>query len=321
MSLTDVLLFSPMPKMVEDGLDARFTVHRLWTMDDPDGFLASSAGTIRAIAIAGHNPIDKAVIDRFPNLEIIGNFGVGYDSIDATYAAERRVIVTNTPDVLTDEVADTALGLTLMTVREMGAAERYLRNGQWLNGAYPLTVGTLSGATMGIVGLGRIGKAIASRAESFGVKIAYHGRRPQEGVDYPYYDTVAGLAEAVDILMVVVPGTDATRHLIDTEVLQALGPNGVLINIGRGSVVDETALVEALRDGTIRSAGLDVFENEPQVPDELVAMDHVVLLPHVGSASIHTRNRMGQLVVDNLVSWFETGKPVTPVPESASLVA
>lgn len=316
MSKAEILMFGPMPPVVQNGLEEKLTLHRLWQMDDKDAFLAENAHRIRGLAAGGHGKIDKDVIDRFPNLEIVGSFGVGYDSIDAAYAGKNNVVVTNTPDVLTDEVADTAMALTLMTVREFPATERYLRAGKWLEKPYPLTKGTLAGKTMGILGFGRIGKAIAKRAEAFGIKIAYHGRNRQSDVDVPYYATLKELAEAVDILMIVVPGGASTHHIVNAEILKALGPDGFVINIGRGTAIDEPALVKALQDGVIQSAGLDVFENEPQVPQALIDMDHVVLLPHVGSASVHTRTAMGQLVVDNLVSWFETGKAITPVAET-----
>ncbi|MEP3667677.1 MAG: 2-hydroxyacid dehydrogenase, partial [Roseibium sp.] len=252
-----------------------------------------------------------------PNLEVISNFGVGYDSIDAVLCGQRGIMVTNTPDVLSDEVADTALGLMIMTVRELSAAERWLRAGNWKPGQnYPLTKATLQGRTLGVFGLGRIGKAIATRAEAFGMTVHYHGRTKQEDVSYPYHATLKGLAEACDTLMVVAPGGASTRHMVNGEILEALGPTGILINVGRGTVVDEAALIHALRSGTILSAGLDVFEDEPSVPQALIEMENTVLLPHVASASVHTRDAMGQLVVDNMSSWFSSGKVLTPVAET-----
>jgi lactate dehydrogenase-like 2-hydroxyacid dehydrogenase len=213
-------------------------------------------------------------------------------------------------------VADTALGLLLMTVRELSAAERYLREGKWgREGNYHLT-GTLRDRTVGVVGLGRIGLAIARRLDAMQVKVVYHSRHSVTGVPYRYYSDLRAMAADVDTLIVVLPGTPATTKLIDATVLKALGPNGVLVNIGRGIVVDEQALIAALTDGTIRSAGLDVFADEPNVSSALIALPNAVLLPHVGSASVHTRDAMGQLVVDNLRSWFEKGKPLTPVPET-----
>jgi len=284
---------------------------------DPDAFIRENASKIGAIATGGHIKVDGAYMSQFPNLKIVSNFGVGYDTVDAAWAGQHGIIVSNTPDVLTEEVADTALGLLIMTMRELSQSERYLRDGLWVSkGPYPLTHNTLRGKTVGILALGRIGKAIATRCEAFGLKIVYHGRNQQKDVTYPYYPTLVGMAKDVDILLSVAPGGAATFHTINAEVLAALGPKGVLINIGRGSVVDEKALIKALQDKVIFSAGLDVFEDEPHVPSELIAMDHVVLLPHVGSASHHTRNLMGQLVVDNILA-FQAGKaPVTPVAET-----
>jgi lactate dehydrogenase-like 2-hydroxyacid dehydrogenase len=254
-------------------------------------------------------------MSRLPALEIVSSFGVGYDNVDAGAAAERGIVVTNTPDVLNDEVADLTLGLLIATIRQIPQAERYLRAGGWLEKPYPLTA-TLRGRKVGIVGLGRIGKAIARRVEGFGVEVHYHGRSRQPDVVYPYHPSVGALAEACDVLIVITPGGAETRHLIDAAVLRALGPAGILINVARGSVVDEEALIEALRSGTILAAGLDVYADEPRVPQALIDMEHVVLLPHVASASVHTRNAMGQLVVDNLTAWFAGRGPLTPVAET-----
>ncbi|QNE19403.1 2-hydroxyacid dehydrogenase [Kribbella qitaiheensis] len=318
MALPTVLMPGPMNRSVPDGLDGRFEVIRLWEAADSGAVLAERGKDIVAVANAG-TTIDGAFLDRLPALQLVASFGVGYDKIDAKAAADRGVVVTNTPGVLDDEVADTALGLLLMTVRELPQAERYLRAGQWQERPYPLTPSTLSGRTMGIIGLGRIGEAIAKRASAFGVSVAYHNRHAKD-VAYRYYPTLLELAQDVDILMIVVPGGDDTRHLVNADVLAALGPEGILINVARGSVVDEVALVDALRAKTILGAGLDVFEHEPAVHPGLLEVDNAVLLPHVGSGSVPTRDAMGGLVVANLVSWFDHGVPVTPVPESANLV-
>jgi lactate dehydrogenase-like 2-hydroxyacid dehydrogenase len=317
MTANEILMPKPMMPLIMDGLKATGRLHCLWEKADPDTFIRENASKIGAIATGGHIKVDGAYMSQFPNLKIVSNFGVGYDTVDAAWAGQHGIIVSNTPDVLTEEVADTALGLLVMTMRELSQSERYLRDGLWASkGPYPLTHNTLRGKTVGILALGRIGKAIATRCEAFGLKIVYHGRSQQKDVTYPYYPTLVGMAKDVDILLSVAPGGASTFHAINAEVLAALGPTGVLINIGRGSVVDEKALIKALQDKVIFSAGLDVFEDEPHVPSELIAMDHVVLLPHVGSASHHTRNLMGQLVVDNILA-FQAGKaPVTPVAET-----
>jgi lactate dehydrogenase-like 2-hydroxyacid dehydrogenase len=297
------------PAVVENGLKDRFTVVREANLE------------VRGLAVCGgHTRIDDAFVELFPRLEIVSSFGVGYDHIDAARLARRGIVVTHTPDVLTGEVADLALGLLIATVRQLPQVDRYLRAGHWLHKPYPLTA-TLRGRKVGILGLGRIGKAIARRLQACDLEVEYHGRKPQPDAGYRYHPTLLGLAQSCDVLMVVASGGAETRHIVNREVLEALGPDGIVINVGRGSVIDEQALVDALRDRRILSAGLDVFEDEPKVPAELVAMEHVVLLPHVGSASVHTRNAMGQLVVDNLVSWFAGRGAVTPVPECQALAA
>jgi len=263
--------------------------------------------------VASHARIDAHFIDLLPNLEIIANFGVGYEAVDADYAHKKNVVVTNTPDVLTEEVADTTVGLLLNVVRELSKAEQYLRSGKWMAAPYPLTRLTLRDRSIGIYGMGRIGRAIARRLEAFGLPIAYHSRRPVEGIQYPYYETLVDLARAVDTLISIVPGTATTANTINAETLKALGGNGVLINMGRGIVVDERALADALRTGTIAAAGLDVLQSEPNVPYELLSLDNLVLTPHIGSASEHTRTRMAELVANNIISWFETGAAITPV--------
>ncbi|BAF90205.1 putative glycerate dehydrogenase [Azorhizobium caulinodans ORS 571] len=308
-----LLLTGPiMETVVERQLAEKFTV---LGPEGLDAVIASEAGEIRGLATKGKLKVDGAFMDRLPKLEIISNFGVGYDTVDAAAAAERGIIVTNTPDVLNEEVADLALGLLLATVRELPQADRYVRAGGWLKGAFPLSA-TLRDRKVGIVGMGRIGKAIAKRVEAFGLPIVYHTRRPQADVPYKHYDNLVAMARDVDTLILILPGGAATRNLVNAEVLAALGPRGVLVNVARGTVVDETALLKALQDKTIAAAGLDVFVDEPRVPEAFFALDNVVLLPHVGSATHHTRNAMGQLVVDNLVSWFAGKGPVTPVAET-----
>jgi len=286
-----------------------------------DEMKATVRGVAASPAIAG-GMVDPAFMAALPKLEIVANFGVGYDGVDARHAGAHGIMVTNTPDVLTEEVADTALGLLIATVRELPKAEAWLRAGNWAaKGNYRLSPLSLRGRRVGIFGMGRIGMAIARRLEAFGLPVAYHNRRPVEGVSYPFHATLKELAEAVDTLISVAPGTPQTARAVDAEILESLGPDGVFVNIGRGSTVDEAALAAALADGTIAAAGLDVFADEPNVPQALLDAPNTVLLPHIGSASEHTRRAMADLVVDNLVSWFAQRTALTPVPETADVKA
>jgi lactate dehydrogenase-like 2-hydroxyacid dehydrogenase len=289
----------------------------MMAVEKADATLLSPDQRAAIRGVAAQTRIDAAFIDALPNLEIIASFGVGYDAVDAKYAGEKGVMVTNTPDVLTDEVADTAVGLLINTVRELPRAEAWLRAGKWAgSGDYPLTRATLRGRSIGIFGMGRIGLAVARRLEAFGLPVSYHNRRKVEGAPYTYYPSLIELARNVDTLVCVAPGGASTHKIVNREVLEALGPNGVFVNVGRGSTVDEEALAAALADGTILAAGLDVFAREPHVPDALMRLDNACLLPHVGSASVHTRRAMADLVVDNLTAWFKTGRAITPVPET-----
>jgi len=311
----EVLLIGPLRPVLAKGL-TEFTVHSLAGATDRDALLASIAH-LRAMAVSAPVlPIDDALLTRLPKLEIISSFGVGYDHIDAVVAAKRGIVVTHTPDVLTEEVADTAIGLLLCTVRELPQGERHVRAGKWPKGNYPLSRATLRNRTVGLVGMGRIGLAIARRLEAFGVPIVYHTRQPRPELAYRHYPQLIDMARAVDTLVVIVPGGPATRNMIDTPVLEALGPDGILINVARGSVVDEDALIAALRERKIMAAGLDVFVKEPEVPEELLTMENVVLLPHLGSASVFTREKMDQLLVDNIRAWAAAKPPLTPVPET-----
>lgn len=313
----DVLLVGAVKPAIIKQAGSAVTWHNLLDAKDKDAFIAGLADRVRAIAVTyTSNPIDAALMSRLPKLEIVASFGVGYDHVDAKWAGEHGVVVTNTPDVLNEEVADTALGLLLCTVREFPRAERFLRAGKWIEKGYPLSPATLRDRTVGMIGMGRIGKAIGRRLDAFGVPVVYHSRHPQPGVSYRYYPKLVDMARDVDTLMAIVPGGPATRNLVNAEVLAALGPNGILINMARGSVVDEPALIEALQDKTILSAGLDVYVKEPVVPAELLAMDHVVLFPHLGSSTVYTRNKMDLLVADNLLSWMAGKGPLTPVAET-----
>jgi lactate dehydrogenase-like 2-hydroxyacid dehydrogenase len=313
----DVLLVGPAKPLLAKGLEAAFTVHRL-IEEDPKTFPNGIADRVRAFAVTYSNQkIDAEFMQRFPKLEIVSSFGVGYDHVDARWAGAHGILVTNTPDVLNEEVADTALGLLLCTVREFPQADRYLRAGKWQQAPYPLTAATLRDRTVGMVGMGRIAQAIARRLDAFRVPVVYHSRRPQAAVGYKHYPSLLDMAHDVDVLIAIVPGGAETRNLINAAVLEALGPRGILINVARGSVVDEPALIAALREKKIFAAGLDVFVNEPKVPQELMEMENVVLFPHLGSASVHTRAAMDQLVVDNLLSWASGNGPLTPVPETS----
>jgi lactate dehydrogenase-like 2-hydroxyacid dehydrogenase len=319
-ALSDVAILVPgrLHEHALKRLEKTFATLRV-ASGDPALVATGMADKVRGIAAM--TAIPPAFIDAFPKLEIIANFGVGYDAVDARHAASRGVIVTNTPDVLTEEVADTALGLLINTVRELPKAEAWLRTGRWVkDGAYPLTRATLRGRKAGIFGLGRIGLAIARRLEALGMTVAYHNRRRVDDVAFAYHPTLLGLADAVDTLISVAPGGGATAKAINAEVLKALGPDGIFLNIGRGSTVDEEALIAALANGTIRAAGLDVFADEPNVPQALIDLPNASLLPHVGSASVHTRQAMADLVVDNLIAWFSSREVLTPVAETAHLV-
>ena len=307
----EIVMVGPMMPHVMAALDQDFQVHRLWEASDP-GALLARATAARGIATTGDRGADAALMDALPKLEIVACYGVGVDAIDLAHAARQGVTVTNTPDVLTDDVANLAVGLMLDVTRGISAADRFIRRGDWLKGPMPLSR-SLLGWRVGILGLGRIGLAIARRAETLGCTIAYHGRQRREDLSYPYYEDLAAMARDCRLLVVSCPGGAATRHLVNTEVLAALGAEGVLVNIARGSVVDEPALVEALQSGALGGAGLDVFEDEPRVPEALFAMENVVLQPHLGSATVETRHAMGDLVVENLRAHFNGEPAPTPV--------
>jgi lactate dehydrogenase-like 2-hydroxyacid dehydrogenase len=312
----EVILVGPLKPVVAKGLDAICTVHRAAETKDQDSFFKAHAD-VRAIACSDTAyRIPGTLMAHFPKLEIVSSFGVGYDHMDVKYASTHNVVLTNTPNVLTEEVADTALGLLLSTVRELPQAERFVRVGKWLERGYPLTKATLRNRTVGIVGMGAIGQAIARRLDAFGVPVVYHTRKPRHDVNYLHCPNLIEMARTVDILMIIVPGGPGTANLINAEVLDALGPDGILINMARGSVVDEPALIKALQEKRIMAAGLDVFAKEPNVPAELIAMDNVVLFPHLGSASVYTREKMDQLVVDNIAAWAAGKPPLTPVAET-----
>jgi lactate dehydrogenase-like 2-hydroxyacid dehydrogenase len=313
----EILMTAPMHPVVAEVLESRFTLHRLWDQADRAAYLAEIGPRIRGVATSTlFGRVGSELFDSLSNLEVVASFGVGYDNVDVGAAATRGIVVTNTPGVLDDDVADLTVGLLLATLRQIPQADRYLRDGRWLERAFPLSA-TLRGRRIGIVGLGRIGKAVARRLEGFGVEVAYHGRSRQPGVAYAYHATPVALAAASDVLIILAPGSAETSHLVDTDVLAALGPDGVLINVSRGSLVDQPALIAALQTGAILAAGLDVYADEPRVPEALIALPNTVLLPHVASASAATRAAMARLVAENLIAWFDTGKPRTSVAETA----
>lgn len=319
-NLDHVLRIGELEPTFDSELAARYEIPKL-----PDGsarseFLAEHAADIRVVVTSGWPGIDEAIIAALPNLEVIVNNGAGVDSIDLEAAERRGIGVSNTPDVLSDTVADTALGLILMALRRFGAADRYVRAGRWVrDGPFPYAR-DVSGLHVGILGLGRIGTAIATRLRGFDCAIAYHNRHRVDGSTYRYAESPVALAESVDVLVVATTGDHRTRHLVDRSVLEALGNAGYLINIARGSVVDQDALVELLIGGGLAGAGLDVFIDEPNVPTELFDLDNVVLFPHIGSATARTRQAMALLAIRNLESYLNTGDLVTPVlPRSGDL--
>jgi lactate dehydrogenase-like 2-hydroxyacid dehydrogenase len=296
-------------------LDELFTVHKLWLADDKLSLVRKVAPDVRAAFSSGHDPFANDILDALPNLKLVACFGVGVDGVNVPELTRRGITVTNTPDVLTEEVADFAMGLLLATVRQIVKGDRHVRSGDWVKrGNMEMTWSLTGGKTIGIVGLGRIGKAVARRCVAFNLNVIYHGRTKQPDVPYRYYADPVSLAADADFLMVITPGGAGTKHLVNAKVLEALGPTGILINVARGSVVDQRALVDALKAKKIAAAGLDVFEVEPCVPEGLADMlDSVVLQPHQASASHETRGAMGDLMIAN-VQAFLAGKPVlTPV--------
>jgi lactate dehydrogenase-like 2-hydroxyacid dehydrogenase len=308
-----VLAVAKLSPLLVPQLNAAFVLHDRVHETDPDAFTAA-APRIRAIAASGESKVGAELMARLPALEVISVMGVGYDGIDVAAAKARGVVVTHTPNVLNDDVADLALGLMLCAARQLPAADRYVRAGEWTKGPMPLAR-KMAGARLGLVGMGRIGQAIAQRALAFGMSVAYTSRNPRPGVAYRHLPNATSLAAVCDFLVVITPGGAATRHLINAEVLAALGSQGILVNVARGSVVDEAALIDALERGVIAGAGLDVFENEPQVPERLRALPQVVLTPHIGSATGQTRQAMADLAAANLLANF-AGRPLpSPVPE------
>jgi len=293
----------------EDALAAKYTVHRLHEAADKDALLASVRDRVRGIA-GGY--VQAELMDRLPKLEIIANFGVGYDSIDTQAAKARNIRVTNTPNVLNDAVAEITIGLMIALARRIPQAHQFVRDGNWLKGNFPLLT-ELNGKTVGILGLGRIGKEIAVRAQAMKMRVVYFGRHKQHDEPFIYYSDLTEMARDVDWLVIIAPGGKGTEKIVSRQVLEALGPEGYLVNMARGTLVDEAAMVQLLQSKALGGAALDVFENEPRVPQALFALDNVVLSPHQGSATHQTRNKMGALVVANLDAWFAGDPLISPV--------
>jgi lactate dehydrogenase-like 2-hydroxyacid dehydrogenase len=307
-----LLLIGPLMPALQQRIESTYTTYRLWEADDQKAFLNTHCDQIQGIVTSGIHGCTGDLIRSLNNLKVIVSFGVGYDAIDISAARDRGVAISNTPGVLDDCVADTAFALLIDVARGISAADRFVRDGRWLKEKFPLGC-KLGGKTCGIVGLGNIGKAIAKRVSAFDMNVAYYGRHQQSDVPYRYEPDLKALASQSDFLVLAVPGGNATHHLINADVLKALGKNGFLINIARGSVVDEAALVSALQQGVIAGAGLDVFAHEPEVPQPLLEMDNVVLTPHLGSGTHETRQAMADLTFENLTLYFKNGQLKTPV--------
>jgi hydroxypyruvate reductase len=308
-----VLLAGRAMAYLEAALAEQFDTRILPNEADPKAFLATHGADYTAV-VSTKNGVDAALMYAMPHLKAITHFGVGYDTVDVAAATKRGIAVSNTPDVLNDCVADVAMGLLIDAARGLSASDRFVRRGEWLKGQFPLAT-RVSGKRLGIVGLGRIGQTIAKRASGFDMDIRYHSRNPVQGVAFQHEPSLVALAKWCDFMVVIVSGGPATRHLVSAEVINALGPRSFLINVSRGTVVDEAALVDALVNKRIAGAGLDVFEDEPNVPQALLTLDNVVLLPHLASGTNETRQAMADCVLANLHSFFEKGHLATPVPK------
>jgi len=307
-----VLLMCPLHEPTQRELESTWEVHRFWEAADPGALLGALAARCEVMVTSGGRGVEAAVLERLPSLRLVSCFGVGVDAIDRDWCRAQGVAVTNTPDVLTDDVADLAVALMLASLRQVVAADRWVRDGHWVGrGAMPLTT-AVAGRRVGIVGLGRIGAAIARRCAAFGTELAWHGPRPKP-VAWTYQPDLLALARWADVLIAACPGGAATRGLVSRAVLEALGPRGHFVNIARGSVVDQAALVELLRSGALGGAGLDVFEDEPRVPQALIDLPHVVLQPHHASGTDDTRGAMGRLTIDNVAAHFAGRALLTPV--------
>lgn len=303
----NLLIMTEMPQYFVSLANKNFNTFKLWTKENEDHYLSEIKTEVDAIAVMGGYKITPELMKGMPNLKIIACYGVGYDAIDINCAKSLGIKVTNTPEVLNDEVADTAIALMLCVYKKIVAADNFARNNSWAKGEFPLTK-KFTGTKLGIVGMGRIGKAIAKRAEAFDCEISYHSRNKKD-VKYKYYSDLNALAKDVDTLCVITPGGKETEKLINKEILSSLGKNGVLVNVARGSVIDQDELIHFLENNLILAAGLDVYINEPNIPSELINLENTVLLPHIASGTVETRNAMGQLVFDNIENYFQN-KPL-----------
>ena len=316
--MTGLLVIGEITTEMRDRLEDRFDLHDAHRIDDMTSFLGGKGDTVGYVLTDGHYGVPEDWMDAMPNLALISNYGVGYDAIDVDLSVSRGILVTHTPQVLNDEVATTALMLMLASYRNLLTSDAYVRAGRWPEEGQMTLSRSADNRRVGILGLGRIGLALARKLEPFNADIAYHNRTPRD-VPYRYYDDLAEMAAACEVLFVVTPGGADTRGIVNRKVLDALGAEGLLVNVSRGSVVDEPALVAALQEGRLGAAGLDVFADEPNVPEALFTMPNVVLTPHIGSATFETRSAMGNLVVDNLLQHLADGRVISPVPECRDL--
>lgn len=307
----NLLIMTEMPHYFVSLADKNFNTFKLWTKENEDTYLTEIKKEVDAIAVMGGYKITPELMKSMPNLKIIACYGVGYDAIDINYAKSLGIKVTNTPEVLNDEVADTAIALMLCVYKKIVDADNFARNNSWVKGDFPLTK-KFTGTKLGIVGMGRIGKAIAKRAEAFDCEIYYHSRNKKD-VKYKYYNDLNDLAKEVDTLCIITPGGKETEKLINKKVLGNLGKDGVLINVARGSVIDQDELIYSLENNLILAAGLDVYTNEPNIPEKLINLDNTVLLPHIASGTVETRKAMGQLVFDNIENYFQKKSLISEV--------
>ncbi|MEM9370444.1 MAG: 2-hydroxyacid dehydrogenase [Pseudomonadota bacterium] len=305
----EILMIGPMLKTAMDQLEEAYTVHRYWQAEDKPALLADVGTQIRAIATDGASGVPTDVMEACPLIELVASFGVGYDGVDTDLCKERGIRVTTTPNVLNDCMAEITLGLMISLAHKLPQADRWVRDGNWVSGVSFGLTAELTGSTVGILGLGRIGKEIATRCSAMKMRVVYHGRSEQAHQPYLYYPELEAMARDVDWLIVIAPGSASTKKLVSRGVLEQLGPNGCLVNVARGTLIDEEAMVEMLSSGALGGAALDVFEREPHVPPTLLDLENVVLSPHQGSATHKTRYDMGDLLVANMAAHF-AGEPL-----------